>query len=201
MMNDLFQKVEQYLIDNLNTSNSIGNQILDFITDNNLDSVFTDFGVSILSSIYWSDFTFKAKRSYDHSNEEIDGENLRLWLSQQVDKNESFQQVFHRFLFKKGYEDDYPKLYNKIFMDRRVFSHIASYKNSQLPEKKTLFKLIIGLELNLSEAEELLKSAGYSFNEHKKFDLIIKYCIEHAIYNPITIDSLLIRFDEASLFT
>ena len=106
-----------------------------------------------------------------------------------------------KYCEQKGYAEDYPRLYKKIEMDRRLFSRISSEAYELHIDKKTVFKLLIGLELTLEEAEALLNAAGFCFNNHKKCDLIIKYCVETGIYETIRVDEYLVYVDEKALFS
>ena len=202
MNNEELVKLKQYLADNYKENIGLGEQLLDFITENNLKTIFTDIGASLFASTMGAGHVLSSSHSPSEAEKDkINKEKLELWLKQQKDENESFQIKLHAFMKKCGYENQPSKLYNKIYLDRRVFSRISSIANGQQPEKKTVFKLIIGLELELDEAEDLLGSAGFDFNCHKRFDMILKYCIEHQIYHTETVDEYLVEFDEKAIFS
>lgn len=73
-------------------------------------------------------------------------------------------------------------IYERCFVDRKLISKITSGSNYH-PSKSTMLALCIGLQLSLQEAEEFLSLAGYSFSSGSKFDLIIKFMLENAIYD------------------
>lgn len=206
-----FENLKKYLDENYIEEVEVGDQALEFLTDNNLKNIFTDIGASLFASTllgaHIPKSSYSAKPDRDKSDkgkngvELSDKEKLSLWLNQQMRDTDSFQEKLRYYMKEKGYADHPPKLYNKIYLDRRVFSRISSEAYGVQPEKKTVFKLIIGLELNLSESGELLESSGFSFNCHKKFDMIIKYCIEKKIYDLRSIDEYLVKFDEKPLFS
>lgn len=74
------------------------------------------------------------------------------------------------------------EVYNGARLDRRLFSKILS--NSEYnPSKDTVICLCIGMKLNLDEAEELLKTAGYSLSNSKLDDIATKYFLVNKIYD------------------
>ena len=166
-----------------------------------LKTLFTDIGAALLAAFLGGDKTQAA--SYNQpgsgSNGEINSE-LSLWMKQQMNDHESFQSLLLKHLEKKGYKDRFSDFYKKIYLDRRLFSKLATEAYQYHPEKKTVFKLIFGLELTMDEAQKLLLSAGYSFNSHQQYDMIIKYCIEKGIYKLEQIDEYLQMFSEKPLF-
>lgn len=195
-------KLEQYLKENYKQEGGLGEQLLDFFTKNNLKTFFSDTGASLIApSLGMAGIFSKNRASSDKEKDASEKEKLTLWMNRQMNENESFQRKLLAFMKKRGYEKQPSKFYNKISLDRRVYSRISSEAYKQQPDKKTVFKLIIGLELELSDANELLKSAGFSFNCHKKFDMIIKYCVENGIYGVNTIDEYLVNFEEKPLFS
>ena len=52
-----------------------------------------------------------------------------------------------------------------------------------MPSKHTIFALSIALKLNMEEADDLLKRAGYSFSYTIKEDVIVQYFIDTQQYD------------------
>ena len=44
-----------------------------------------------------------------------------------------------------------------------------------------------------------LKSAGYAFSDGSKRDWIVRYCLEHKIYNINQVNTLLFEYDQEQL--
>ena len=86
-------------------------------------------------------------------------------------------------------------IYERCFVDRKLISKITSGSNYH-PSKNTMLALCIGLQLSLQEAEEFLSLAGYSFSSGSKFDLIIKFMLENAIYDIDIINEMLYQFHQ-----
>lgn len=204
MKKEKLANLKIYLQENLKEDGktNIGENIAEFVAENNLDAMLTNIGAGLLSSIIGgiSACNTKASREFE-KNENAELDKLTLWISEEMQNSDSFPALMFQFLSEKGYEDTIPQFYNKISLDRRVFSRISSERNKQQPDKKTVFKILIGLELTLAEAEKLLKSAGYNFNNHKKYDMIIKYCVVNEIYDTETVDEYLVEFNEKALFS
>ena len=57
----------------------------------------------------------------------------------------------------------------------------------------------VGLRLSEDETIDLLKSAGYAFSDGSKRDWIVRYCLEHKIYNINQVNTLLFEYDQEQL--
>lgn len=111
-------------------------------------------------------------------------------------KSETFQQVLFKIIDRKGLTD--PEVYKKANIDRKLFSKIRSDVD-YMPSKRTALALIIGLELNLDEATDLLQRAGFSFSPGNISDLTVRYCIEQHMYDIHTINCYLFEFGQKTL--
>lgn len=84
------------------------------------------------------------------------------------------------FYFKSG------KLNESAFceyahIDKSTWSGIVH--NSLTPKKKTLFKLIFALKLNMEDAEDIIKKGRNRFDETDRLDLIVMALIEAECYD------------------
>lgn len=103
-------------------------------------------------------------------------------------RGESFHEMLFRLIDQKGMKDS--EVWHKANIDHKLFSKIKC--NPQYtPSKKTALALAIALELNLDQTVDLLSRAGLALSPSSISDLVIKYCIEHAIYDMFEIDALL----------
>ena len=117
--------------------------------------------------------------------------NLDNYLEQKLDKN-NFQQTLFKLIDKNNKKDS--EIYNKAYIDRRLFSKIRTDENYH-PTKHTIISLGLALELNITDFENLLKSASYSLPKNNYFDLIIRFCIEEKIYDIIEVNYLLDKYN------
>ena len=112
----------------------------------------------------------------------------------QVD--ESFSEMILRKIKEKGIKNS--ECYKKANIDKKLFSKIANDVHYN-PKKTTAVALSIALELPLDETNELLTKAGYALSCSNYFDIIIRYCIEHRIYNIHDVNIILYDKDQMLL--
>ncbi len=103
-------------------------------------------------------------------------------------KEDTFQKKLFELIDNRALKDS--DVYNKVNIDRRLFSKIRSNEEYH-PSKETVILLGIGLELEEYEMEELLESASYSLPKNTTYDLIIRFCFKEHIYDINTINGFL----------
>lgn len=107
------------------------------------------------------------------------------------DKEPSFCEKLFEIIDAKGLKDS--RVYNKADMDRRLFSKIRSDLEYH-PSKNTAIRLCLALELNIAETEDILERAGYCLSLSDTTDLVIRYCIEHKIFDIISVNEAIDYF-------
>jgi len=107
-------------------------------------------------------------------------------------KDNKFQKTLFHFIDRQNLKDS--DVYNKVNIDRRLFSKIRNDYNYH-PSKETIILLAIALELNEDELLDLLNSAEYSLPNNDIFNLIIRFCFKERIYNLNTINEFLYDYN------
>lgn len=107
-------------------------------------------------------------------------------------EEETFQTKLFSYIDKNNLKDS--DVYNKVNIDRRLFSKIRSNRDYH-PSKETVILLGLALELTETEIEDLLKSASYSLPMNTTYDLIIRFCFKEHIYNINQINDFLYDHD------
>lgn len=105
-----------------------------------------------------------------------------LDLSDFVKKNKqpTFTELLFQYIDESGQSDS--DVYKKAGLDRRLFSKIRS--NAQYrPSKHTAIALALALCLSEDDVAKLIGAAGYILSDSDTADLVIKYCIEHGVYD------------------
>ena len=101
---------------------------------------------------------------------------------------ESFTTRLLRLIDERGLKDS--TVYKQSNISRQHFSKIQCNRDYN-PKKKTVLAFAVGLHLSEDETIDLLKSAGYAFSDGSKRDWIVRYCLEHKIYNINQVNTLL----------
>jgi hypothetical protein len=83
-------------------------------------------------------------------------------------------------------------------MDRKLFSKMISDPNYK-PSKKIVCTLALALQLDQKESKTFIKRAGYILTSGSRFDLSIRYCLEHKIHDLYQVQALLEK-ENLSLF-
>ncbi|MGE5391582.1 MAG: hypothetical protein ACM3PE_11030 [Deltaproteobacteria bacterium] len=102
-----------------------------------------------------------------------------------------FSQILFGLIDKKGVIDT--EIYQKAGIDRRHFSKIRSNPKYH-PSKNTVVALAMVLELDKSDADDLLRAAGYSLSDSNIFDLVIQFFLENKMYDIHDINQALDYF-------
>lgn len=117
--------------------------------------------------------------------------NINDYINEHEDKNK-FQTLLFKYIDERNLKDS--DVYNKVHIDRRLFSKIRSDIEYH-PSKETIILLGLSLELNELEIEELLNSASYSLPKNNYFDLIIRFCFINKIYKIEDVNNLLYDYN------
>lgn len=111
--------------------------------------------------------------------------------SQLKDFNNIFRQFIKDYNKKNNTKDS--DIYKKAHISKELFNKIINQKTK--PNKASILSLAIALELKADKLNDLLNSAGFSLTNTDKFDLVIKFCIEKGIYDIMTINEILYKYN------
>ena len=118
-------------------------------------------------------------------NQGVPGEILSALRSRQ---EMTFVEKLNELIRARGEKDS--KIYKAAQIDRRLFSKIMSdfhYK----PSKDTALALAYALELDLPEAEDLLRRAGFLLTHSDVRDIVLEYFFREHIYRIHEINIIL----------
>lgn len=116
---------------------------------------------------------------------------INKYIEKELDKN-NFQKTLFNLIDTSGESDS--NIYNKAYIDRRLFSKIRNDSNYH-PSKNTVISLGLALNLDIDNFEKLLNSASYSLPKNNYFDLIIRFCINEKIYDIIDVNNFLDKYN------
>lgn len=104
------------------------------------------------------------------------------------EKSSSFIEYLYALMDKYGF-DNPADLYNKANISRQLWSSIVSNKSN--PSLNVCLKLALAMHVDNHECKYLLKKAGYTLSSANDYSLIIRYAIEHKIYDIYEVNRLL----------
>ena len=107
-----------------------------------------------------------------------------------------FSETLLKMIDATGKKDS--EIYKKACISKQHFSKIRNNPNYQ-PTKPTAIAFALALELDLEGTHDLIGRAGFTLSKSSKFDLIIRYYIEHKEYNVVAINVALYEFDQPLL--
>ena len=120
-------------------------------------------------------------------DEELCETSINIFINENKDED-TFQTKLFKLIDERELKDS--DVYNKVNIDRRLFSKIRSNKDYH-PSKETIILFGLALELEENEIVDLLESASYSLPLNSTFDLIIRFCFKEHIYNIDTVNGFL----------
>lgn len=121
---------------------------------------------------------------------------LSEWIKKQ---DKSFSEMLLDLIKQKGMKE--VECYKRANVSKNTFSKIknAGKPVPYQPSKPTVIAFAIALRLNMTETQELLKSAGFTLSHNNFFDLIIEYYISQGIYDVFEINEALYYYDQVCL--
>ena len=146
---------------------------------------FKPFGASVSREAFYQE------KKYEEEIPSDDDIDLKSWI-QNNNKFSDFQTMLFQFIDDRNLVD--ADVYNKVHIDRRLFSKIRNDKNYH-PSKETILLLGFSLELSETEIEKLLESASYSLPRNNHYDLIIRFCFMKGIYKIKDVNDLLDEYN------
>ncbi len=127
--------------------------------------------------------------------EDLDYSSIDDYINNNKDESK-FQKLLFKYIDERALKDS--DVYNKVNIDRRLFSKIRSDENYH-PSKETVILLSLALKLNEDEMLDLLESASYSLPKNNVFDLIIRFCFINEIYEVNDVNELLFEHNQKVL--
>ena len=108
-------------------------------------------------------------------------------------ENPSFAAMLVRYVNER-FGGDAPKVYTVAHVSRKTYSAIAG--NELRPVSKAVaVQFALALQLTHTEADAILKAAGYAFSPAILEDIIVCACIEEKVYDIDDINGLLMEYN------
>ncbi len=103
---------------------------------------------------------------------------------------ETFGKHLQKLINKKGLKNS--QVYAAANISKQYFSKLL--KGQVKPSKEKVLALAVGLRLNLDEAEDFLRLAGYAFSPISQTDAVVVFFLKKKEYNVSMIDIVLFDY-------
>ena len=103
---------------------------------------------------------------------------------------DSFEKHLQRIINKKGLKNS--EVYAAANISKQYFSKLL--KGQVKPSKEKVLALAVGLRLNMDEAEDFLRLAGYAFSPISQTDAVVAYFLKKEEFNVAMIDIVLFDY-------
>ena len=144
--------------------------------------------------------------SFDEIDEPSEGGLDRLIKSRLENKIETFAEMVMRKIKEK--KIDKVDCYKAANVNKNIFSKITKEIQGDEntdgspfiyhPDKKIVLAFSIALKLNLSEAEEMMKKAGFAFT-NSPLDVIVQIFIDREVYDIDLVNQYLFKYNQPLL--
>ena len=104
-----------------------------------------------------------------------------------------FSETLLALIDQRGLSD--AEVYHRANLSRQLFSKIRS-NPSYRPTKPTAVALAMALELDMPAAQDLLARTGLALSRSSKFDVIVRFFLEHGIYDIYRLNEALFAYDQ-----
>jgi hypothetical protein len=105
-------------------------------------------------------------------------------------QHEPFAFTLEKLREEKGLKP--AELYKRAWIDKRLYSKILTTGNYK-PKKETAVAFGLALRLPVSEFNDFLKTAGYALSDSSISDLVIRFSIEHELWDIADVNALLFQ--------
>ena len=104
-----------------------------------------------------------------------------------------FSETLLALIDQRGLAD--AEVYHRANLSRQLFSKIRS-NPAYRPTKPTAVALAMALELDVPATQDLLSRAGLTLSRTSKFDVIVRFFLEHGIYDIYQLNEALFAYDQ-----
>jgi DNA-binding Xre family transcriptional regulator len=137
--------------------------------------------------VYNSDATVGVSEKQDELSKLLEKPSDLLGYKHTIEFQQTFPMVLQKYVELKKIKK-HKAMCDRIGMKPDTFSAILRGKYGDV-KKDNVLRICVGLELSVSEAEELLNSAGFMLSNAVMTDVVIKACLWERQYNVVVINS------------
>lgn len=153
---------------------------------------------SYIREVYNPNATIEISEKQDELSKLLEKPSDLLGYKHTIEFQQTFPMVLQKYVELKKIKK-HKVMCDRIGMKPDTFSAILRGKYGDV-KKDNVLRICVGLELSVSEAEELLNSAGFMLSNAVMTDVVIKACLWERQYNVVVINSELYENNAPMLF-
>lgn len=153
---------------------------------------------SYIREVYNPNATVEVLDKHDELSDLLGEPRDLLDYKHKIEFQQTFPMVLQKYVELKKIKK-HKAMCDRIGMKPDTFSAILRGKYNDV-KKDNVLRICVGLELSVTEAEELLNSAGFMLSNAVMTDVVIKACLWERQYNVVVINSELYENNAPMLF-
>ena len=128
---------------------------------------------------------------------DLSGPTIYSFIKVNVSDDEILSEMLKRLMDERGLTQT--ALCKRCFIDKKQAKGILN-RTTLRPEKETIYKICIGMELDFNTGMDFIGKAGVKIRDTDLMDRLVYDCLKKGYFNKSEIDSTLVHFGYSTFF-